>query len=208
MRRVVGIGIAVVICCGWSSHASLADPEPSLSETLSWMDNTYNSHKDTGGAAGHGIQQSFTNGNLSGYVSSSFTYKGCQMTLTVQENPAELPSLSIPISQIVNFDLKDVDPASLYLARLDPLKERVECDATNPECIIADISFETRNEIPLFHQHIDVIRPEIIGPERDSESDSMTYGAEFYFDDADYADRFFEAFRHAVQLCGGKKSPF
>src|SRR4051812_35459650 len=34
--------------------------QPSLAETLAWMDSTYNPHSDTGGAWGHGREEIFT----------------------------------------------------------------------------------------------------------------------------------------------------
>jgi hypothetical protein len=33
------------------------DAHPTLSETLAWMDSTYNPHQDTGGAWGHGVRE-------------------------------------------------------------------------------------------------------------------------------------------------------
>jgi hypothetical protein len=52
------------------------------------------------------------------------------------------------------------------------------------------------------------IFPKLSGPDYDTHKVDKTNSGYFVFDDPDYANRFAKAFAHAIELCGGKASPF
>src|SRR5258705_264186 len=56
--------------------------EPSLSDTLGWMDSTYNPH---GTSPGHGKWETFTsNGKVFQRRTTHFTYNGCSVSFLIQ----------------------------------------------------------------------------------------------------------------------------
>jgi len=75
-------------------------------------------------------------------------------------------------------------------------------------CDVAEIEFETRNQAPLIDEEFHAVYPKLKGSEHEATSNKPTFVSVFYFDDSEYAVRFAKAFRHAVTLCGGKRSPF
>jgi hypothetical protein len=70
------------------------------------------------------------------------------------------------------------------------------------------MEFETPNQTPLIDEAYRIIYPKLRGDEHEVSKTGKTFVAEFFIDDAKYAERFVKAFRHATQLCGGKASPF
>jgi hypothetical protein len=76
--------VAIVVASCWSLLSAAAEEaQPTLSETLAWMDSTYNPHNDTGGAWGHGVRDLY---NHAERRTSTFTYQGCQMILHAQDD--------------------------------------------------------------------------------------------------------------------------
>ena len=60
----------------------------------------------------------------------------------------------------------------------------------------------------MIDEDIEIVWPKLQGSEHQATNKSKTFVAEFYLDNADYAGRFAQAFRHAIALCGGKPSAF
>jgi hypothetical protein len=170
--------------------------EPSLTETLSWMDSTYNPHSDAGGARGHGIKPIYKDGKLAMRTTSTFTHHGCQITLTLhtQDDPA-----TALYSEVYNFNLSDIDPHTIKLVKFDPDPQS--------QAGVAEIEFETRNQTPLMDK-LRRYEPPLVDKPQGYEHYAKTFVSEFYIDDVEYANRFARAFRHAVGLCGGMPSPF
>ena len=76
------------------------------------------------------------------------------------------------------------------------------------DCDIAEMTFETRNQIPLIETRYHFVYPELKGKDHDSFSEGKSFEAGIGIDDVKYAARFETAFRHAVTLCGGRASAF
>jgi hypothetical protein len=87
--------------------------QPSLSETLEWMDNTYNSHEGQGGAFGHGTREYFVDSNLWRGETVSFAYHDCTLTLRVQGNPIAKETEDRDSVTTETFNLGDIDPDSI-----------------------------------------------------------------------------------------------
>jgi hypothetical protein len=49
-----------------SNQSVAQNVPPSLADTLSWMDSTYNTHTGGGGGFGHGVEEIFSDGKLFG----------------------------------------------------------------------------------------------------------------------------------------------
>ncbi|HEX3674860.1 MAG TPA: hypothetical protein VHU87_11345 [Rhizomicrobium sp.] len=184
--------------------------ESSLSETLDWMDSTYNSHGASGGGYGHGLKETYSKGNLFERRTESFTYDGCEITLHEQDDPSAPLFSEMYVSYVEKFNLGDVDAASVKLYSASSQYGGISCDlvADAASCDMATIEFQTRNQKPLIAEQFHAVYPKLKGHDHDSTSANKTFVASFYLDDLEYAKRFDTAFRHAVQLCGGKPSTF
>jgi hypothetical protein len=161
----------------------------SLPDTLTWMDNTYNYHLGIG-VYGHGIRYSPGRDHRLLWE-ESFTYTGTQFTLH-QRNQS--------VTCISTFNLRDINPQSIELTHYWPSGN---LDAVE----IIFISFSTHLNAPL----IDVAACLTDGKYTEECKPTLKYkntDAQWNFDDADYARRFVKAFRHAVELAGGKPDPF
>jgi hypothetical protein len=152
---------------------------PSLSETLAWMAQTYNSREDGFGGHGWSLGKCMAKCEDVGAEVSlheTFNYKGCQITTTTISNREGDHGLH------ETFNLRDIDPQSIRVLNNPPLGD------------VAEVKFSTRNNVEAL-----VYTGNTIGKSDNSE---------FTMDDLAYAGRFTEAFRHAVELCGGKPSAF
>jgi hypothetical protein len=171
-----------------------------LRQTLEWMDNTYNPHEGVSLAVGHGRTGWYKHskdGMTEELVSASnetFTRNGCQFNLHISSKIA--PSVPWSDSSTYTFNLHDIDPQSIKIATYSHFGG-FRCEGTAPvlqtmgTCDHAEITFTTHNESPL----IDF-------------SGSKNTSGFFEVDDVEYATRLANAFRHAVELCGGKPSTF
>ncbi len=191
-----------------------------LSETLAWMDNTYNPHGDVLGAPGHGRTGWYSRssaGQAHEYLvwgsAETFTYDGCKMTLRVQDNPYASAHSEMYGAYVYSFDLRDINPQSIKLSTYSHLGG-FPCDNYTPEelqsmnCDQADIGFSTRSEAPLIAEESHTTFPKLQGLSHESNSKSKAARAFFGVDDVEYAGRFAKALRHAVELCGGRPEPF
>ena len=201
------VALLLIIIFSGCSHAS------ELSETLAWMDNTFNPHAEISGAYGHGHTGWYVPEKSSPYgerlVSGSietFSYDGCQMTLRIQDDPAA--DREVQSTRSYTFSLSDINPQSIKITSYTHTGG-IRCD-WDPEanCDHAEIVFFTHNEAPLIDEDWDTIFVKLQGS--DHESRKKQKGNEAYFEVAEvaYANRFAKAFRHAVELCGGKPDPF
>ena len=205
-RLLALLFVAIVAACSRDNE---------LTETLAWMDNTYNPHKDVFDAYGHGHTGWYAPNNSNPYdevlVSGStetFTYDGCQMTLRIEDDPAAEALRDVHSTRSYTFNLRDINPQSI---KITPYTRRggFRCDtAPEADCDHAEITFFTRNEAPLIDEDGHTIFLKLQGS--DHESKSKQKGEQGYFEvsEVEYANRFAKAFRHAVELCGGKPEPF
>ena len=182
--------VAITVGSCWSSLSGAEDAQPTLSETLAWMDSTYNPHEHTGGAWGHGVREIHDiKRNPFERRTSNFTYAGCQMTIHAQDDPAAPLFRDTYSSTTYNFNLRDIDPNSVI--------------------ITSEVEFETRNQEPLIDEELHAVYTKLRGTDHEASGREKTFGAAFYMDDdRSYAGRFAKAFRHAIAQCGGKPSIF
>lgn len=216
LKLLVGIAAALTATLTLSAQQRSSDSE--LSETLSWMDNSYNPQRDMSDAYGHGRTGWYapTTGGDEVLVTGStetFTYNGCQMTLRFEDNRAAKTSNKIYGWHSYSFNLRDINPQSIKMSTISHAGG-FRCDAFSPEdrakidCDHAEIVFETHLEAPLIDEHWDTIFSELEGSDHENKSSSKGRQAYFEVDDVEYAKRLMRAFHHAVELCGGKPQPF
>jgi hypothetical protein len=179
-----------------ASHCPTQAQQPSLSETLAWIESTYNDHSAEGGSPGHGLIEFWKDDKLTSRRHDSFSYDRC--TITVHHDiVSEFSSIGFTTYDSV-IDLTTIDPTSIKVTLYEKLVNFIvmpTCDLPTQTCNEAIVGFETIGQKPLivdkFEKHT----------QNDSESSLMV-------DDLEYAPRLAKAFRNAVELCGGKPSPF
>jgi hypothetical protein len=191
-----------------------------LSETLAWMDNTYNPHK--GWTVGHGITGWWASDKsrpageyLVSGSTETFTHHGCQIALHIQENPYADAFSEIYTTYSRTFNLHDINPQSINVSTYTRMGgfscenhtgEELERQGMN--CNEALITFSTHTEAPLIDKETHTTFPKLQGKDHLSSSKSKETKAFFEVDDVEYARRLAKAFGHAVELCGGKGSGF
>jgi hypothetical protein len=187
-------GIALVLTAALTVSAQQRTSDSDLSETLSWMDNSYNPHPDVSGAYGHGRTRSYQQEVLWSGSTETFTYNGCQMTLHTEEDPAAKLYRDVVSSLSETFNLRDINPQSIEMRvyESDPV----------------EIRFKTRLEAPVIDVYSHSIYRNLKGSDHEGSQSSKANEAWFKVDDVEYAKRLTRAFRHAVELCGGKPEPF
>ena len=216
LKLLVGIPIALIATLSVSAQQLTSDSD--LSETLAWMDNSYNPHPDISGAYGHGRTGWYAHKSGGGayeevLVSGStetFTYNGCLMTLHFEDNRAAEANKATYSSHSSSFSLGDINPQSIKMSTISHTGG-FYCEAfpdANMDCDHAEIVFKTRLEAPLIDENWNVIYPKLQESEHESKGSSKSNTAHFMVNDVEYAKRLTKAFRHAVELCGGKPEPF
>jgi hypothetical protein len=205
LRLLIAIPLLIVF-----SNFSRADE---LSETLVWMDNSYNPHQDVSGAYGHGHTGWYApNGPNDEFLVSgsteTFTYNGCQMTLRIQDDPTARALSEMQTTVTYTFNLRDINPQSIKVSTYTHIGGW-RCDMTpGADCDHAAIDFVTHSEAPLIDEGWDTIFPKLQGSDHETKHTSKGKESSFDVDDIEYASRLAKAFRHAVELCGGKPEPF
>jgi len=154
---------------------------PSLADTLSWMDHTYNPNSN--GFGGHGLTFSKCSMDCKDIgtkisLRETFAYNGCQISTTTISNRKNDQGLH------ETFNLRDIDPQSVRV-----LNKPMTVDEDGVQ-----VKFSTRNNIEAL-----TYSGNITGKSNNSE---------WSVNDETYARHFADAFRHAVELCGGKPSAF
>jgi hypothetical protein len=189
-----------------------------LSETLQWMDNTYNPHETW--SYGHGKtgwyapDKSGQSAEILVWGSTeTFTYNGCDLKLRIEDSPQDTAHQSVQGSYLYSFNLRDINPQSIKLNTYSHMGD-FRCEDYKPDelgnmrCDHARIAFSTHTEAPLINVETHAVYPGLQGKDHTSYSKKKDTSAFFNVDDVQYAPRFAKAFRHAVELCGGKASPF
>jgi hypothetical protein len=196
MRSVIIAAVAATL----ATSASAQGTEPSFAETLAWMDGTYNG----GSGLGRGYQTLYSAGKSFKRLSSRFSYSGCQMTLHSVDDSEE-----IRYEDDSKFNLKDIDLSSIKVEKGASEAAGLSCDAvTIYPCDIANLYFTTTNEAPLIKSEFHNTFLKLKGSDHENSGSRSTHFAIFRFTGVEYADRFANAFRHAIKLCGGKAAPF
>jgi hypothetical protein len=183
MKRAPLLIFAIVVV---TAHAQ----QPvSLKETLEWMHNF---------AADNGRQYAGQRNTDNGRCELStpdceqrkdvttFDSQGCSATITwsVTLNYKDVGT------HTYRFSLKDLDPKSVAWVKDMPFENAVTVDTANSA------------------KKINVVFTPPSGVTWDKSFDEPQTWVELVFDNGDHAKRFVKAFAHAIQLCGGKPSPF
>jgi hypothetical protein len=207
---------AIFAATGCSFHKS------ELDETLEWMDNTYNPHENISGAYGHGRSAWYAperSGSkteiMAAGLTETFTYNGCDLTIKSEDNPEAQKSQEILTTVKFRYNLRDIDPSSIKVKARSHLGD-FPCEDYSEEqrtamglnCDHAEMSLSTRTEAGLITEEWDTLYQKLTGTDHETKHTSKSSSSYFEFDDPAYAQRFAKAFAHAVQLCGGKASPF
>jgi hypothetical protein len=194
-----------------------------LSETLTWMHNTYNPQSVTR-APGHGRMTTYEPASSNDRstrplffgTNITFTYDGCNITLNVEADPAGTLSRHTMLhNSVVRFNLHEIDPQSITMLTTSS-DGKGDCETLKPDepahldnyCDGAMIKFRTHGEAPLIVEQIHTIYPDLKGSDHDARSTVKETAAYLGVDDIAYGSRFAKAFRHAVELCGGTPETF
>jgi hypothetical protein len=184
-----------------------------LQETLTWMDQTYNPHE---GGESHGWEIHYTwNGNteeVSQKYNQTFTHHGCRMVTRI-ETMAEGVYVDLPSVTTYTFNLRDIDPNSITVKTYD-LHRTYDC--SDPEevklrelnCDSAEVFFATTNDAGAINKENVTTFTKLTGADHESRNAYKTGKSWFIVNDVPYAQRFAKAFKHTVELCGGKASKF
>jgi hypothetical protein len=155
MLKRCAIGTALVLLMLTAPLTAHAEG-PSLAETLAWMDNTFNPH---GHSSGHGRWETFSVGKPFQRRTTIFTYEGCTLTFSTTggvlvRNYQDTGSFTV--------NLKDVDPNSIRTKAYSSQVAGMSCEAwpsLDMDCDIAEISFETSNQVPLIENRSHFVYP-------------------------------------------------
>lgn len=191
-----------------------------LKETLAWIDQTYNPH-DGGDILGHGHgwerhytpNPDRTETLAEEYQTTVVSHGGCKVTIR-SETLAVGIWKEIPSEHNYSFDLHDIDPNSIAIKTFDPYKAATNCqDAvdvkdSNLQCTDAEIVFFTRNGAPAIKDEYVRTFTKLKGADHEQRGTSKQQEMWLLVDDADYSQRLARAWKHAIELCGGKASKF
>ena len=180
MRWLVPALLAGILLASRPTHAD----EPSLTETLLWMDNTYNPHEHY---LGHGRWETYSVGKLFQRRFARFTYDGCKLTFSttggvLAEQCRDNSSLSV--------NLADLDPTSIHTKAYSSQTAGIACEAfpsLGMDCDVAEMTFETRNQVPLMETRHHFVYPELKGKDHDSYAEGKSFEAGILIDDVKYA---------------------
>jgi hypothetical protein len=208
--RVKTILIALAFSVAALAQQHSHKDSPSLSETVAWMNQTLN-----GGHRGL-FQQWDRQGTLMYEYTNDFAIKQCQMEIDWRQpfgNTGHTTEMWTQ-SDISTFSLSDIDPTTVKVVPfsnqyMTNCTDRDEVRALNLDCNPqAEVQFLTRNEAPAIKYKRHTVFPKLTGKDHDLDSEGDESHAALGMWDLAYARRFGKAFRHAVELCGGKPSAF
>jgi hypothetical protein len=102
------IEVTVLLVLAVASPLPIRAEEPSLAETLQWMDNTFNRHGDS---LGHGHWETYSVGKLFQRRDTRLTYVGSRMSLFTSGG---LLVEDYQDGSNRTFNLGDIDPNSIH----------------------------------------------------------------------------------------------
>lgn len=245
--------LLLVLLCGAAQCQTKASPEPSLQETLNWMQNTLKPSEGNNTVSHRPFPQPYkpdwVRDNLDPYHSESitkFSYTGCRVEFDVDVTDNDIVSFGIVSigHDVDTFDLKDIDPNSIQIEDScapvntpegptkpwnceDKQGKFVIFKTANAEAKIHEESsgYIGRSLYSLYHKDehdpkkttgdvLDELCKGMPGniaycgePEHKEKPKNETQ-SQLGFSTPAYAARFAKALKHAVILCGGKRSTF
>jgi hypothetical protein len=192
-----------------------------LVETMAWMEQTYNPHE--GGenfGRGHGDETHYLRNtklqteDITEEFHQTLIYEGeCALVIHYETVPVGVYK-TVYSKGDYTLSLCDIDPATIKIDKFDFHKDIGGCD--DPErvslleldCSSAEVEFHTWNAIPKIKDDGVTTYAELTGKDLESKRDGVNSKGWFIVDDVQYAERFANALKHAVELCGGKRSKF
>jgi hypothetical protein len=226
--------IPLLIAALWGQ--SKPTNNPSLTETLQWLQNTLEPSAGNGSFMHHPFRQPYppewVKEEISPYhseVIQKFSSAGCRVTATTVVTDRDMGFLLgkiITTKEVDTFSLSDIDPRSI---RFQEACEAIETSTgpTEPmncrESKGKSVEFSATNNLKKIHREESAsVALTSYGEKQSKKFADLPSGeqqwkqspaSEFYkdtfaFHDHAYALRFVQAFRHAVELCGGKPSSF
>lgn len=184
------------------------------------MDQTYNPHEggDNSGR-GHGWEVHYLPKNgifeTTEKFQTTFTQDGgCNIVIRNQILAVGVFS-ETPSVTTYKFSLCDIDPDSIKIKTWD-LHGKDVFDCADPEqvklhdldCDSAELVFLTRNGATVINEETVETFTKLTGKDHELRDVSKTNKTLLLADDVRYAQRLVKALRHAVELCGGKRSKF
>jgi len=183
MKRAPLLILAIVVV------TAQAQQPVSLKETLEWM---HNFAADNGRQ--YAGQRNTDNGRCElgtpnceeRHDVTTFDSQGCSATImwTITLNYKDAGTYTY------RFSLKDLDPKSVAWVKDMPFENAVDAETVNSA------------------KKVNVVFTPPAGATGDKFSNEPQTGVALVFDNGDHAKRFVKAFKHAIQLCGGKPSAF
>jgi hypothetical protein len=216
----VGLSFGIVAACAAAvSVFRSVQRNRDLSETLLWMDQTYNPHE--GGdnfGHGHGWEIHYLLKGQREEVTQKFRMSftrlgGCNIVINNETLPEGVYS-ETPSIYKYSVNLRDIDPDSIRVKTYDLRKDVFSC--ADPEqvklyrlnCDNAEIEFLTRNGATSISEEGVKTFTKLTGKDHELRTASRTNKCWFIVDDVPYAQRLAKALKHAVELCGGRASKF
>jgi len=191
-----------------------------LNETLTWIEQTYNPHEGADiFSQGHGFERHYAprkNGTeeISEEFHTTFFPKGgCNALIHSETSPIGVWE-DTPSKADYTFNLRDIDPDSIKLKTFDLHKDVFDC--ADPEevtlckldCSGAEVYFLTRDGATSINEEYVRTYSKLTGAEHELRSTSKTQKMWLIVNDVAYAQRLAKAWKHAVELCGGRPSKF
>ena len=215
----LGLAIIIIGAAAVVVYPSL-QRKRDLAETLLWMDQTYNPHE--GGdnfGQGHGWEIHYLQKDQIEEVTEKFRMTfarvgGCSMVITFETVPEGVYSETPSVSKYT-VNLCDIDPESISMKTHDLHSKDVFDCADSEEvklfklnCTNAEIDFKTRDSATAIKDERVETFVKLTGKDHELKTESQTNKCWLIVDDVDYAKRLAKALKHAVELCGGKRSKF
>jgi hypothetical protein len=184
------LGRVLVILCtlsAWTADAQQASTA-SLKDTLLWMHNFVadNGSQYAGQSSDNQNCQVGTSNCQQRHDVSTFDSQGCSATVrwSITLSGEDLGTYTYKVS------LKNLDPNSVAWAKDNPFENAVHVDTTNSEKKVMEAFTPPTGKT--WSKFLD---------------EPQTW-LELVFDNGENAKRFVKAFKHAIQLCGGRHSVF
>lgn len=217
-KVVIALAVAFVSVASVMGFRSIQRSRD-LAETLAWMDQTYNPHE--GGdnlGQGYGWEIHYVRKGQIEEVTeefkTTFTKLGkCNIAINSETLPRGI-FIDVPSIHKYTINLCDIDPESITIKKYDLHKDVFSC--ADPEqvklyeldCDNAEIEFRTRNGVTSIKEEDIRTFTKLTGADHESKTETMTNKCWLLANNVTYAERLAKAFKHAVELCGGKPSKF
>jgi hypothetical protein len=221
MKRAALILAVVIFVVGSFFAYRAVAKRRDLKETILWIDQTYNPHE--GGenyGRGHGDETHYLQDaklhteEVTQEFHETFAYRGdCNVVLHHETVPIGLFK-NVYTTGDYTLSLCDVDLDSIKIKTYDFHKDVFSC--ADPEevksyelnCTSAEVEFYMRNGAPKIKDDSVTTYVQLTGKNHEAQHHGYMSKGWFAVDDVTYAERLVKAFRHAVELCGGKTSKF